>query len=193
MTKIIVHRINTISKLKKTPSCFGVEIDLRSKGRELILHHDPYKKGENFNEWLKFYAHEFIIINIKEEGLEEKAFALLKKYNIKNFFFLDQSFPFLIKYSRYLSKKTAVRYSEYESFETVRKLKKKVIWVWVDCFKRKPLKIKKIKKIKLKICLVSPELQGEKDLKKIKAFISQIKLKELCPDAVCTKLPNLWI
>ena len=116
MIKIILHRINTISKLKKTPSCFGVEIDVRSKGRELILHHDPYKKGESFNEWLKFYTHKFIIINIKEEGLEKKALELLKKYNIKNFFFLDQSFPFLIKYSSYISKKTAVRYSEYESF-----------------------------------------------------------------------------
>ena len=51
---------------------------------------------------------------------------------------------------------------------------------------------RKIKKTKIKICLVSPELQGEKNKKKIKYFIKKIKQNELHPEAVCTKFPQLW-
>ena len=32
---IIKHRINTIKKLRKTPNNFGVEIDLRSKNKDI--------------------------------------------------------------------------------------------------------------------------------------------------------------
>ena len=195
MIKIILHRINTISKLKKIPSCFGVEIDVRSKNNNLILNHDPFENGEKLLNWLKFYSHCLLIINIKEEGLERRILKLLKKFKIKNFFFLDQSFPFLIKYSKFLLKKTAVRFSEIESVETVINSKKKAKWVWVDFFNKKPISktnFKKLKKAKMKICYVSPELQGEKNVKNIQKFIKQIKLNNLYPEAVCTKLPKLW-
>ena len=195
MFKIIAHRINTISELKKIPSSYGVEIDVRSNNNKLILNHDPFREGEELSDWLNFYYHSLLIINVKEEGLERHIHKLLKKFNIKNFFFLDQSFPFLIKYLKFLSKKTAVRFSEYESLETVLNLKKKVNWVWVDCFSKKPISkinFRKIKKTKIKICYVSPELQGEKKIKKIKNFIKKIKNNKLYPDAVCTKFPQFW-
>ena len=46
----ILHRINTIDLLEKTPSNFGVEIDIRSNGKSLILHHEPFEQGELFEE-----------------------------------------------------------------------------------------------------------------------------------------------
>ena len=46
--QIISHRINTSSLLKKTPKSFGVEVDIRSNGDKLIIHHDPFEKGEIF-------------------------------------------------------------------------------------------------------------------------------------------------
>ena len=49
----IIHRVNSIEQLKKTPNKFGVEIDLRSNQRELILSHDPSDSGENFKDFLK--------------------------------------------------------------------------------------------------------------------------------------------
>jgi len=195
MIKIIMHRINTISELKKIPCSYGVEIDVRSQNNKLILNHDPFKQGEKLSNWLNFYSHSFLIINVKEEGLEKNIFKLLKKFKVKNFFFLDQSFPFLIKHLKFLSKKTAVRFSEYESIETVLNLKNKVNWVWVDCFSKKPISkinFQKIKKTRIKICYVSPELQGEKNIKKIKDFIKKIKKNKLHPEAVCTKFPQLW-
>ena len=35
--EIILHRRNSIQSLKKTPITYGVEVDIRSKGEELIF------------------------------------------------------------------------------------------------------------------------------------------------------------
>ena len=92
---IICHRKNTIKQLVGTPTKYGVEIDVRSFNNEIILNHEPIKKGEKLDNWIKKFNHKFLIINIKEEGLEVYIKKILKKKNIKEFFFLDQSFPFL--------------------------------------------------------------------------------------------------
>ena len=108
---------------------------------------------------------------------------------------MDQSFPFLIKYSTKFLSKTAGRISEYESIETIKKIKNKIKWVWVDCFSRFPLSKNKyniLKRMNLKLCYVSPELQGVYDTKKIRKFIIFLLRKKMFPDAVCTKYPKLW-
>ena len=93
----ILHRINTTALLEKTPSNFGVEIDIRSNGKSLILHHDPFEQGELFEDWIRSYHHGTLILNVKEEGLESSVLKLMNQYKINDFFFLDQSFPFLWK------------------------------------------------------------------------------------------------
>ena len=45
---IIKHRVNTSKELKKLSVNFGAEIDLRSKNKDIYLHHDPFKKGSYF-------------------------------------------------------------------------------------------------------------------------------------------------
>jgi hypothetical protein len=195
MTQIILHRINTINQLKTAPKKFGVEVDVRSNNGFLILHHEPFKKGPDFSKWLKYYSHAYLIINIKEEGLEIPILKLLQKFKVKKFFFLDQSFPFLIKFSKKLLMNAAARFSELESIETVINIKSKIKWVWVDCFTKLPItknNFTALKKVNVKICYVSPELQGEKNIKKIKNFVAYIKDKKLIPDAVCTKFPDFW-
>ena len=52
---IIKHRVNTSKELKKLSVNFGVEIDLRSKNNVIYLHHDPFKKGELFSKWIKYF------------------------------------------------------------------------------------------------------------------------------------------
>ena len=69
---LISHRRNLIKELKSTPREYGVEIDIRTRGNDLILHHDPYEHGVLLKEWLKFYNHSFLILNVKEDGLEEE-------------------------------------------------------------------------------------------------------------------------
>ena len=49
----IAHRINTISELKKIPVNYGIEIDLRDFKKKIILNHDPFQDGEDFEEFIK--------------------------------------------------------------------------------------------------------------------------------------------
>ena len=80
----IKHRINRSAELHSISSNMGVEIDLRSYGGDLIVQHNPFTKGEYFSEWLEYYSHSSLILNVKEEDLEEKIIECLKKKNITN-------------------------------------------------------------------------------------------------------------
>lgn len=191
----ILHRINTIELLKKTPSNFGVEIDIRSNGKSLILHHDPFEQGELLEDWIRSYHHGTLILNVKEEGLESSVLKLMNQYKIKDFFFLDQSFPFLRKTAVMGESRCAVRVSEYENIETVLSLSGMVDWVWVDCFTSFPLDKEEANQLKnsgFKLCLVSPELQGREKRSQVVEFRRQIEQLGIKGDAVCTKYSDLW-
>lgn len=188
---IVEHRKNTIEGLKAVPSHHGVEIDIRSCGNNLILHHDPFCEGTDFEEWLEHFNHRFIILNVKEEGIEGRIQELIDKRDIKDYFYLDLSFPFLIKIMNKGQRNIAVRFSEYESIETCMLLAGKVEWVWVDCITKFPLTEENHRKLSryFKICLVSPELLGmpREEIREIKKKISGMRV-----DMVCTKLPEAW-
>ena len=191
----ILHRINTIDLLEKTSSNFGVEIDIRSNGKSLILHHDPFEQGELFEDWIRSYHHGTLILNLKEEGLESSVLKLMNQYKINDFFFLDQSFPFLRKTASMGESRCAVRVSEYENIETVLSLSGMVDWVWVDCFTHFPLKKKEADQLKnagFKLCLVSPELQGRKERTHVIEFRRELELLGIKGDAICTKYADLW-
>ena len=44
---VIKHRVNTIDELVKIPFDFGVEIDIRTSGAEIIVQHEPLKMASN--------------------------------------------------------------------------------------------------------------------------------------------------
>ncbi len=188
---LIRHRINTLEDLASVPVSMGIELDLRDRGTRLVLQHDPFKEGIDFEEFLKHYRHAWMIVNVKSEGVEAPALELLKRYRVKDYFFLDLSFPALIKLVKKGESDIAVRFSEYEPVEQCLALAGKVRWVWVDCFQKLPLNEANDRLLKkhFKLCLVSPELQGHP-----KERILDFK-KQLAPyslDAVCTKYPELW-
>ena len=194
--EIIRHRRNTRAELRETPRAYGVEVDIRSRGRRLSIHHDPFEEGECFEAWLQEYEHGTLILNVKEEGLESQLVGLLRARGIERFFFLDQSFPFLIKTARAGESRCAVRVSEYESLDTALALSGLVQWVWVDCFTRFPLTSHDAQRLRdagFKLCLVSPELQGREARAEIRALRAQLQALELDVDAVCTKAPELWL
>lgn len=196
VTEIIRHRRNTLAELRATPRAYGVEVDIRSAGRRLVIHHDPYEKGEPFEAWLDEYQHGTLILNVKEEGLESQLLGMLRARGIERFFFLDQSFPFLIKTIRAGEARCAVRASEYESLDTALSLGGLVRWVWVDCFTRFPLTASDMRRLRdaaLKLCVVSPELQGREAQVEIPALRAQLQTIEVEIDAVCTKVPELWL
>lgn len=161
----------------------------------MIIHHDPFSEGENFNDWIEAYEHGTLILNVKEEGLEARLIALMKARGIENYFFLDQSFPFLIKWAKLGERRCAVRVSEYESVESALTLAGQVDWVWVDCFSRFPLDQKSAQRLVdagFKLCLVSPELQGRPAEVEIPEMINLLQSLSISVDAVCTKRPDLW-
>ena len=191
---IIKHRINTISELKKTPKIFGVEIDLRSNKKNIYLHHNPFLKGVSLTNWVKHYDHKLIVLNVKEEGLESKIIKILKKNKIKNYFFHDQTFSTLLKNKR--KTKVSIRTSEYEDLKKKNYLFRYIKWLWVDHFNKFELNkqlYNLLKKQKVKICIVSPELINIKYIKKIILLKKILKAKNYIIDAVCTKKPDLWL
>lgn len=160
---IIRHRRNTLEELRATDPALGIEVDIRSRGDMLYTQHDPYVDGTPLDEWLGEFRHNTLVLNVKEEGLEDRVLARMRQRDIKNFFFLDQSFPFLVRTARQGERRCAVRVSEFESVETALSLARQIDWVWVDCFKSFPLdgrSAERLMQAGFRLCLVSPELQG---------------------------------
>ena len=192
--EIIAHRINTIDKLKDINNKYGVEVDVRSNNKNLIIAHDPFSDYVNFKDWMSFYNHGTLILNVKENGLEKELIKTMKHFKKVNFFILDQSFPYIINTIKTGEKRCALRLSEYESINTVLSLRDKLDWVWIDFFTKFPLNSEIYKILKtnnFKLCFVSPELQGHKhstclDLK------NYIKANKMQLDAVCTKKVKFW-
>jgi hypothetical protein len=192
---LIAHRINTTRELKELPLDFGLEVDLRDYEGRLILQHDPFTRGEDFEDFLKVYKHALIILNIKSERIEWRVLELLKKYSVRDYFFLDSSFPMIYQLSEKGESNTALRFSEFEGVDTLVAMQGRVKWVWVDCFEKLPLTSQAYQRIKglgYKLCLVSPELQGRPQ--DIISYRNYLEDEGISIDAVCTKQTNfdLW-
>ena len=193
---LIKHRVNTIKELVRINPKYGVEVDVRSDKNKLLLNHDPFNKGVDFDSFLKNFKHNFLIVNVKEEGIENKILNKLKKNKIKNFFLLDVTIPQLAKiFKLKKEKKIALRISKYETMEGILKLSGNVNWIWLDTLDGNlPIsfnQIKKLRKKRFKICLVSPELPMKKNLYLYKLKRKIYKKINLF-DAICTKKPNTW-
>lgn len=204
---IIEHRCNDLEALRSVPAEFGCEIDIRNHGKRLRVIHDPFEEdGEDLEKWLQSFNHKFLILNVKEEGLEERILKILKNRGLSNFFILDESFPFIRKWAMNGIKEFAVRVSEYESYRTalslasyLQKHDRRISWIWADCFEGNPLpasEISSLKRCGYKICYVSPELHFLSDPKLwddlVNKFISGLIAQRIMPDAVCTKIPHVW-
>ena len=197
--EFICHRINTVGELNKINNQFGVEIDLRDdhKSGKIILSHDPFLEGEYFENYLKEYEHNTLILNIKSERIEIECLELLNKYNIKHYFFLDSSFPLIYLLNRdYNNNHFACRFSEYENLNNILDNKDMYKYIWIDCFTKFPLNKENYKVIvreDVKICIVSPELQKQSD--KIEIYRNYIILNNIIPDMICCKIYNIinWI
>ena len=82
----IIHRVNHIKELNQIPNKYGVEIDIRSDDKKLVLAHDFDENGDNFNEYIDSYKHELLVANIKESGIEERVITPVIKKMYRTFF-----------------------------------------------------------------------------------------------------------
>ena len=195
-TEFISHRVNTLAELKKIPAEYGVELDLRDDltGR-IYIQHTPFEDGEDFEPYAAEYGANHrgtMILNVKSERIEHKVLEIVKKCGIKRYFFLDSTFPMIKLLSDNGERNIAVRFSEYEGMDTVRAMAGRIDWVWVDTFTRLPIDKRtfdEMKSLGYKLCLVSPELQGQGE--KIEAYKKQIADMGITFDAICTKSYNI--
>ena len=196
MTEFIAHRVNTLAELKVLPSEYGVELDLRDDltGR-IYIQHNPFEDGEDFEPYATEYGMRHkgtMILNVKSERIEHKLLEIIKNCGIDNYFFLDSTFPMIKLLSDKGERNIAVRFSEYEGMDTIRTMAGKISWVWVDTFSRFPLDratYDEIKRLGYKLCLVSPELQGQPE--KIEIYKKQIASLGIEFDVICTKIHNI--
>ena len=190
--EFIAHRVNTVAELEKLPAEYGVELDVRDSGNDLIIVHNPFESGENFEQYLKYYHHGTMIVNVKSERIEHRIIELLEKYNVKDYFFLDSSIPMIYLLSNLGNTNSAVRFSEIEPIELALAMKGRAKWVWVDCFTKLPINKENYKILKdagFKLCLVSPELQGQEE--KISEYKKYLHDNSIVFDAICTKSYNI--
>jgi len=191
--ELIIHRINKIDELKNIPRKYGTEIDIRSKGSNLILNHEPYKNGDKIENYLENYKHKTLVLNLKEAGIENDVLKIVRKHFIKSFFLLDVEMPYLYSSAKKGEKNIAVRFSEYENINLANYFKNKVKWLWIDTVTKLPINKKNIKIIKkFKSCLVCPERWKRK--KDIKNYKNKLKSLNFLPSAVMTgkNCINYW-
>ncbi|MFA5142297.1 MAG: hypothetical protein WC471_04985 [Candidatus Woesearchaeota archaeon] len=191
----IIHRINKISELKKVPLQYGVEVDIRTYNNQLILNHEPFQDGDKLDEYLAEFKNAFIILEIKEEGIEKEVIKLCEKYGIEDYFLLSVSFPFIYLLSKQGIRKMAARFSEFEDINTCLTMKHKIEWIWVDTFENNPLSAENYRLLKdagFKICIVCPERWGRST--DISEYTNYFKSSDIRLDAVMTsyKHVNDW-
>jgi hypothetical protein len=205
--KIVQHRVNDLEKLRKTHTNFGCEIDLRNHGADIHVTHDPFKEdGPLLEEWLQYFDHEFLILNVKEEGLEEQLFELMANNGINDYFILDETIPYIQKYALLGKSGFALRVSEIEANESAILLQswlksrgRSVDWIWADTFSGEPLEAEVYKKLQdsgFKICQVSPELhhlEGQSQWQGlVDKFSERLVSQGIHLDMICTKMPDYW-
>lgn len=175
------------------PKKYGVEIDLRIHMGEVVLSHNPFEGGDKFKMWLDHFQHKTLILNVKEDGLEDVIVGMLRDRGVSDYFFLDQPFPTLRK-SIIASLPTALRLSEYENPINLENLKPD--WVWLDSFTGNWSYLAKhsewLRSEKVKLCVVSPELQGRLNADESQSIIELMRELNLRIDAACTKFPDVW-
>jgi len=196
----IAHRVNQLDDTIAAEvfgAADGIEFDIRDTGGEIVVQHDPFLTGQRFTDFLKFCpSNKFYIVNVKAEGIEQRAIADLEAHGITQFFLLDCSIPMMVRLGKLGERRLAVRFSEYESLATVEAMAPFVSWVWVDVFTQLPLTSfveTFLRHRGLKLCLVSPELQGQQE--KVVEYETLLAKRGVTIDAICSKLYNrgLWI
>ena len=192
--EFIIHRINNLVKLKTLNYHHGVEIDLRSKGKDIILNHDAFNKGELFERFLSRYNHGTLVLNIKEAGIEKEVIKLVKKYRIKKFFLLDVEFPFILNSYNNNFKNIALRISYYENFFKNKKFRKHFNWIWLDSYRFRYFSETEINILNMSnICFVCPSRWNKvNEIEKYKKYFYKKNIKI---SAIMTSLKHVekWI
>ncbi|MDR0842529.1 MAG: hypothetical protein LBP68_03815 [Acidobacteriota bacterium] len=172
---------------------FGIETDLRDFGRQLVISHDsPDSSAMPFETFLDLYQRfghgETLALNVKADGLQERALTALTELSIKEYFFFDMSVPDALEYKR----RELRFFSRHSEIEPQPALYDAAVGVWMDCFFDdwiRPEDVRAHLAAGKEVCICSPELHGRNP----ENFLNQLADTEL-PDepflALCTDEPE---
>ncbi len=142
---------------------FGTETDFRDCNQKLVIAHDPPSgdemTAEDFFRLLCDHggSHLPLALNIKADSLQPYFVELLRKFEIKNYFFFDMSVPDALSYLR-AELPVFTRQSE---VEVVPVFYRQAQGVWLDAFDSTwwtPDTIQEHLDHGKTVCIVSPEL-----------------------------------
>jgi hypothetical protein len=177
---------------------YGVEVDLRSYGSRVVVTHEAFEDGEDFESWIRGYRHAMLILNVKEEGLESAVYRSIASLDLSQTFLLDQSFPNFVREQQTWSKCSAVRVSDIESIETVKNVGHLLSpgWIWIDSFSGMWDHLEEAleagKSLGFRTCLASPELHGREIPEEMLRLHEALQRSGKRLDAVCTKNLSDW-
>ena len=170
----IIHRVNTVNDLIEVDVNHGIEIDIRFKNDKLVLSHDHESIESNFVDFLKRYNHSLLVVNVKESNIENLIITKLKENKIDTFFLLDVEFPYILQNHKVFGDHLSLRYSKYESIESVSYFKNKIKWLWIDTYEDFEINENIANIIKhFSVILVSPSRWGKK--KALTKYVEKLK------------------
>jgi len=141
---------------------YGVETDVRDLDGELVISHDPPRRGAmTFAAFLALYlsydARPCLALNIKADGLQAPLLQALQEAGVDNYFVFDMSVPDSLAYFR-AGMPVFTRRSEFEAGSI---LDQKAKGFWLDAFETPFTPADALKAalaLGLTCALVSPEL-----------------------------------
>ena len=114
---------------------FGVETDVRDLDGELVISHDPARRGAMpLHDFLavhgRFKPQLALALNIKADGLADAILAMVGAFKLENYFVFDMSVPDTL---HYVSRGLTV-FTRRSEFETGSSLDSRAAGLWLDCF-----------------------------------------------------------
>ena len=144
---------------------FGLETDIRDRGKELVISHDiPGDTAPMLElllvEYKKKECHSTLALNIKSDGLQSLLIELLRRYNDIKFFFFDMSVPEMVLYE----KMKLPYYTRESDIEIKSVLYDEATGVWMDSFYDKEWLTKERIQYHIRngknVAIISPEIHG---------------------------------
>jgi hypothetical protein len=174
---------------------FGVEIDIRDSGGEVVVSHDPDfgNTAPRLRDLLNVQARSkgtngsILALNVKSDGLAQLNLRQILRDQGANYFLFDSSFPESIILRRE-GLRVAARVSD---LEDLRPSEGASEMLWADDFEGdQPAFVERVHQLLdrgFKVCAVSPELHGRDNTFTWKCFIERFAQEERL--LICTDEP----
>ncbi|WP_269622880.1 hypothetical protein [Prochlorococcus marinus] len=199
----IAHRILSIEDSEKIPKDIGLEFDVHAYNQKLVIAHDSFHNGDDFEDYLWSNRNRVLAINVKEEGIEDEIIRIANKVSLDKYFMFDLSFPVAYKMGQNYRSNICLRVSQYEMLN-YKKCSDISSYLWVDTFDGSfwmtESDIENAQNNNFNLCFVSPELHYPSlrspsliDTRKFDNKINSIKNSLSGTNYICTKNYQKWI